>query len=274
MKSCVALFVIGVLLCAHVSLGQTTCDCNLATLSDCPLTVLREIVGGTARCDADSAASCDVYTCAIGGSFRCVITSVSSYKFTGEGDICVETTIDVVQRVESVGDFLGVPDFLASAPSGGSTIISNMNGPSGTTMYLTFTTGGDVTVPQMLFEAGSNALGVAVQIQNGQFVFYAGFSTSPIALLAPVNTNTFYTILWSIVPNGGGFQIFVGVDEDLLNATLDSLSPASDGPFTDPQLVDPSGYGVGLTNPPAKGVGSIDFIGSGLQLRIWDDTSL
>jgi len=51
---------------------------------------------GTNRCVADSAATCDVYFCAVGGGSTCTLTTAATLKFNGTDDICTVETTDLV----------------------------------------------------------------------------------------------------------------------------------------------------------------------------------
>eukprot|EP00186_Timspurckia_oligopyrenoides_P000073 CAMPEP_0182443122 /NCGR_PEP_ID=MMETSP1172-20130603/1936_1 /TAXON_ID=708627 /ORGANISM="Timspurckia oligopyrenoides, Strain CCMP3278" /LENGTH=270 /DNA_ID=CAMNT_0024638289 /DNA_START=145 /DNA_END=954 /DNA_ORIENTATION=+ len=240
------------------SISGQSCNCDLISETNCPLVTPVSIdPDGTTRCISDTAPSCDYYKCMDGASSTCDVTAASSLQFNGTEDICTIQTVFIVTQSILLSEFLGAADFSTNGPSSGNPFPVDMNTESGTVLYLQFMTSGSVVASQVIFEAGSSALGVTVELVNANLRFYGGTSAVPLVTVGGITANTMYGVVYSIQQDsgsGGQVRVYVGENQNVLDVPVGSLNPDGvNNAFSDAAVSDSNDYGIGSVRITSQG---------------------
>uniref|UniRef100_A0A7S0ZJT5 Uncharacterized protein n=1 Tax=Timspurckia oligopyrenoides TaxID=708627 RepID=A0A7S0ZJT5_9RHOD len=272
---------------ADVCFAQS-CDCDLGSNINCPVVQENTVdPDGTVRCIEVIVPTCEAYFCISGGPSFCTVSDVLSLKFNGTADICTLQPAQLISpSLSTIGEILGTPSFRLAGPGTFITSLTNAgftSGAAGTVYYVKFTTGSDITTSQIIFEDGGTALGLNVQILNGNFNFRMGAQSTPYETIGGVQTNTFYSILIHARPSTGGnngeYTIWIENNTDILDLTVPAANQvATDTSWGETGLSGGNAFGLGRLNSNALGgiTGNFlgTFTGTNTDFQLWSDASI
>eukprot|EP00186_Timspurckia_oligopyrenoides_P001241 CAMPEP_0182450878 /NCGR_PEP_ID=MMETSP1172-20130603/43414_1 /TAXON_ID=708627 /ORGANISM="Timspurckia oligopyrenoides, Strain CCMP3278" /LENGTH=372 /DNA_ID=CAMNT_0024648601 /DNA_START=482 /DNA_END=1597 /DNA_ORIENTATION=- len=123
----------------------------------------------------------------------------------------------------TLGQILGVANFQVTGFSQGPFFAGDLNLLQGAVLYADFTPL-DATTPQLIFEIGSDFLGVAMHITNGELLFFAGSADIPLLTVPGISVGNRYTLAIGMRPNSpftveddGELNVTVAVNGDVLD---------------------------------------------------------
>lgn len=143
---------------------------------------------------------------------------------------------------------------------------ANFEGPPNYTghdavFYTTFTTGGDITTGQVIYEVGGTGIGTALGINAGNFEIYAG-STGTVFVSTAVLANTAYSVavVYDLTDDEIRFYLKQTGNVPVLSGDL-----AASGGFTENDWAGSDITGVGTVAGGTRSPYSGNFLGSGLN---------